>query len=274
MTCDTVSTISNWFSLLSLGSWMCAQVPQIYTNYRNNSAEGISPGFLILWFMGDFLSFTSCILNDTLKFQIYLSAFFIANDVTLCYQYYYYNSVYPRISYKGIVVDNHDQGEEENITTATSVYTSDEQDYVSANKIAKTAVVASLVTNVSAMKTTETSEHHLTIGVVLAWTCAIVYIASRCPQLYKNHQRKSVQGINPILFASALLGNVSYTLSILTSCEFLYNSARSQFLFKELPYIIGSSGTIIFDAWYFYQKYLYRHSGSNTHVIGLDNWDG
>lgn len=92
--CSTASAISHFFSVFSLISWMCAQLPQIYTNYVNKSAEGISPSFLLLWFMGDFLSFTSCLLNESvLAFQVYLSLFFICNDIALCCQYYYYETL-------------------------------------------------------------------------------------------------------------------------------------------------------------------------------------
>ena len=75
--------------------------------------------------------------------------------------------------------------------------------------------------------------------------CTLVYCLSRCPQLYKNYKRKSVDGISPLLFASALMGNLTYTLSILTSCEFAFGSNRQDFILKELPYILGSAGTIV-----------------------------
>ncbi|KAG7664726.1 uncharacterized protein J8A68_001751 [[Candida] subhashii] len=110
-----------------------------------------------------------------------------------------------------------------------------------------------------------------TLGLVLAWACTVVYCSSRCPQLYKNYKRKSVEGISPLLFASALIGNLTYTFSILTSCEVLLGDSKG-FLLKELPYILGSSGTIIFDMAYFYQKHIYRDTGRNTMVMSLENW--
>ena len=63
-----------------------------------------------------------------------------------------------------------------------------------------------------------------------------------------------------------------YTLSILTSCEFAFGSNRQDFILKELPYILGSAGTIVFDIGYFYQKYLYRNSGRNTSAMTLESW--
>ena len=63
--------------------------------------------------------------------------------------------------------------------------------------------------------------------------------------IIQNYKRKSVDGISPLLFASALMGNLTYTLSILTSCEFAFGSNRQDFILKELPYILGSAGTIV-----------------------------
>ncbi|GMF98158.1 unnamed protein product [[Candida] boidinii] len=95
------------------------------------------------------------------------------------------------------------------------------------------------------------------LGRIIAWCCTFIYLSSRIPQLYKNYQRKSVSGINCILFASAVIGNLTYTLSILSSSDFIYNSNKLKFFLNELPYILGSSGTIIFDLIYFYQRSLF-----------------
>ncbi|KAI3405293.2 hypothetical protein KGF56_001905 [Candida oxycetoniae] len=111
-----------------------------------------------------------------------------------------------------------------------------------------------------------------TLGLVLAWGCTLVYCSSRCPQLYKNYKRKSVEGISPLLFGSALVGNLTYTLSILTSCSFVVGHQRAQLMYQELPYILGSSGTIIFDLVYFYQKRLYKDKRTQTTVMRLQRW--
>lgn len=252
--CNGWSSISFIFSGISILSWMCAQLPQIITNYHNKSTEGISPLFLLLWFLGDFLSFSSCLLNDVvLKFQLYSSIFFLCNDITLGFQYYYYNSVYPR-----------------------SVYVPLNNSPVGAGTVKSAVVTAGLVSASNAMpllikRESETSSEKL--GLFLAWCCTIVYISSRCPQLWKNYKRKSVEGINSILFGAALVGNLTYSMSILTSCELISSTSKSSFLIKELPYILGSSGTCIFDVFYFYQRYLYRGAGINTTQMSLVEWD-
>lgn len=303
--CSQLSVISNGFSTLSLCSWICAQLPQIYTNFKNKSAEGISPTFLILWFLGDFLSFTSCLMNDVvLKFQVYLSLFFLANDITLCFQYYYYNSVYPRTLYTSLNAVTEETAEptgsdvvgdsevyktsarvihvRNDSTSLDSLRTSNNSPTTSYNSTAKKVVAASLISGSNAFKifTNELSklvtreDNSLErLGLFLAWLMTVVYMSSRCPQLYKNYKRKSVEGINPVLFGAALIGNITYTLSILSSCQFVYSDGKTEFFMKELPYILGSSGTVVFDVMYFYQRYIYRDAGRNTSFMNLENWE-
>lgn len=309
--CSQVANVSSFFSTVSLLSWICAQMPQIFTNYKTKSAEGISPLFLLLWFMGDFLSFTSCLLNDVvLKFQVYLSLFFICNDLTLCYQYYYYNSVYPRKNLETIssstepeepvlsegvskIADVHSstnhihiRGHTNHDTETLSLSQSEGSESSSFGSTGRTkkagfssmAAVGTFinagVANAMAIpkdgEVTTLSKESL--GLFLAWCCTAVYVSSRCPQLYKNYKRKSVDGISPLLFGSALIGNLTYTLSILTSCDFVEDSNKTQFFWRQLPYILGSSGTVVFDIAYFYQRYLYRDYRLGGPVM-LESWE-
>ncbi|RCK64608.1 putative vacuolar amino acid transporter YPQ2 [Candida viswanathii] len=330
---STVSSISSTFSTVSIISWIFAQLPQILKNYTNKSSEGISPVFLMLWFMGDFLSFTSCLINlDTvLKFQLYISVFFLCNDVTLCFQYYHYNYVSPRHTYVEISdreggdrsgvdeelpktpfdtddvalhqgqdihrvshAQNMDQSvSEDYITSTPSSYDSINEEGgrgitaasssgggVIKKSIAGTMLQAgrAVALPISANAITASSSKD-SLGLSLAWGGTIVYCLSRTPQLYKNYKRKSVDGISPLLFGAALLGNLAYTLSILLSCEFYQGGQeRHDFMIKELPYILGSSGTIVFDVAYFVQMYMYRDnarptSTRNANVMVMESWN-
>lgn len=299
MDCGLVSQVSGFFSTVSLISWMCAQLPQIYANYSAKSAEGISPLFLLLWLCGDLLSFTSCLLSDVvLKFQVYLSLFFLLNDVTLCYQYYYYNSAYPR-KHLQAQLDPTPQAfcsEFEQPSGAIHIRNSAKHESTcltppsgsASSSFGSVAVVALNVATAKAMPVGSSpdggfSQHSgysalsafssANIGLVLAWGCTFVYMASRCPQLLKNYRRKSVEGVSPMLFGSALAGNLTYTFSILSSCEFLYDPNRAAFFWRQLPYIMGSAGTIVFDIAYFYQRHLYRNAGANSTVMPLEPWE-
>ncbi|KAI5950443.1 hypothetical protein KGF57_004312 [Candida theae] len=157
--------------------------------------------------------------------------------------------------------------------SASSSYDSTEESSSMLKNVAVAAALHSSRVNALSTSSSTTTTGTISWGLVLAWGCTFVYCSSRCPQLYKNYKRKSVEGISPLLFGSALLGNLTYTLSILTSCAFVFGEDRAEFIYKELPYIIGSSGTIVFDAAYFYQKYLYRNNGQCTSTMVLEPWE-
>jgi len=51
-----ISGLATWpliacVGYLSILSWLCAQLPQIITNYQNRSVDGLAPVFLINWFL-------------------------------------------------------------------------------------------------------------------------------------------------------------------------------------------------------------------------------
>ncbi|CAN3352781.1 vacuolar arginine/histidine antiporter Ypq2p [Diutina catenulata] len=238
------NTLSTAFSYMSTTSWVFAQMPQIYNNWRRKSTTGLSAGFLALWFLGDFLSFTSCLFNSaTLPFQLLLSGYFLANDVCLAFQYWYYGAA-PGRPYVAVAR-----------TPRPSDASSD-----ASSTMGRAAVVASVMATARAVPLPPdggAAPPPDTLGVVLAWCCTVVYVSSRVPQLVHNWRRRSVEGLSPVLFSAALLGNLFYTASILASCQF-QGPTRWSFFVKELPYILGSSGTVVFDAGYFYQRWLYK----------------
>lgn len=79
------------------------------------------------------------------------------------------------------------------------------------------------------------------VGMVLGWISAISYLSSRTPQIMKNHQRRSVEGLSPTLFILAVCGNSTYATSI------LMKSTDSDFIMRELPWLFGSLGVLCFD---------------------------
>ncbi|KAG7811905.1 hypothetical protein KL921_002171 [Ogataea angusta] len=215
---DVLATV---LSVISTVSWIMAQVPQQYENYRNKSTDGISVQFLVLWFFGDLTSFVGCYLTNQLPFQLYLSSYFLFNDLVLLYQFLHYGGRLRAHSMAAMLL-----------------------------------VLWSRFVPVRAADTASATEHS-SIGTAVAWGCTFIYLSSRVPQLIKNYHRKSVQGISPLLFAFALMGNLTYSLSIVCNAGALAAGEREPFLRTELPYILGSSGTVLFDILYFYQRWLY-----------------
>lgn len=92
------------------------------------------------------------------------------------------------------------------------------------------------------------------IGRTSAWLCAILYLTSRLPQIWKNFCRKSVEGLSMTLFVMAFLGNLTYVISVLTSPQV---SNQAGYLAESFPYLIGSGGTLCFDFTIFIQSKLY-----------------
>eukprot|EP00936_MAST-01D_sp_MAST-1D-sp1_P002698 g2698.t1 len=81
-----------------------------------------------------------------------------------------------------------------------------------------------------------------TLGMVLGWMSSVLYICSRMPQVYRNAVRKSVEGLSWMMFTSAVMGNVTYGTSILLRLR------SGQDAVEKLPWLIGSLGTLAFDA--------------------------
>ncbi|KAI8991456.1 PQ loop repeat-domain-containing protein [Mycotypha africana] len=87
---------------------------------------------------------------------------------------------------------------------------------------------------------------------IFGWLSAILYIGSRIPQLVKNYKDQSTEGLSVGMFVCAVFGNIFYTMSIfLKSTERIY-------IIRNLSWIIGSAGTIIFDIMIFLQFYAYN----------------
>jgi uncharacterized protein with PQ loop repeat len=95
----------------------------------------------------------------------------------------------------------------------------------------------------------------LWIGRFFAWLCTFLYLSSRLPQIIKNFQRRSVQGLSMALFFFAACGNMTYVLSIFTNPH-----ATRKVMLEAVPYLIGSAGTLCFDATIFGQYLVYNNS--------------
>lgn len=91
--CAPISQISGYISIVC---WLFAQLPQVIRNHERKSVEGVSLGFLLCWFAGDFLNFTSCIMTGAMAFQILLSGYYCIIDIILGSQYYYYTYLWSK----------------------------------------------------------------------------------------------------------------------------------------------------------------------------------
>jgi solute carrier family 66 (lysosomal lysine-arginine transporter), member 1 len=301
-----ISAMSWLFGCVSFCCWLGAQLPQVAENYVNQSVEGLSFGFLLNWFIGDFTNLLGCILTHQLPFQTALAFYYVCVDVVLGLQYLYYSRLDERR--RVIRLDGHTQilevnryghdgqlhsdSEDSNVVHNKSIPIpkpqSETTDFAASRTPSwanpKALLTSSFVASFSRVNaapiyaanivTSNSSSGHSaeTIGKIMAWICTAMYLISRLPQIYKNYRRKSTWGTSLLLFMATFSGNTTYTLSILLSPE-ARGVNRSEFLMNETPFLIGSAGTVIFDVIIFIQNYLYGRQSPYTTLASYSNGD-
>jgi uncharacterized protein with PQ loop repeat len=84
--------------------------------------------------------------------------------------------------------------------------------------------------------------------------------SARIPQIIKNYKDKSCEGLALLFFLLSLMGNLTYGAGILA------HSLEKDYLWVNLPWLIGSLGTIAEDAIIFLQFRLYKSKGEGEAV--------
>ncbi|CAG8476716.1 6766_t:CDS:2, partial [Scutellospora calospora] len=264
----SVSLVLVCLCYLSICCWLNAQIPQILKNYRNKSVDGLSLPFMLNWLLGDIANLFGCILTNQLPFQIYLAMYFCVVDLALFYQYFYYNwfryllfsnTMPVRSSYtledslELSITSKRTNEAHQRAFYSTSTITSSISTSPSSHIFERDneSVVGYMVPSKSFFE-----YHAESIGRMFAWTCTILYLTSRMPQIWKNYKRKSVEGLSIFMFIFAALGNFTYTVSIFTNPLVHTNST---YLKESFPYVLGSIGTLVFDLTIFVQWYYWKN---------------
>lgn len=101
-------------------------------------------------------------------------------------------------------------------------------------------------------------------GKLFGWASAAFYVLSRIPQMITNIRIQTTAGISLKLVLFALIGNLFYAISIVTSGDALMGGdITSQFWRDELCYFVGAVGTVCFDTgillqWLYYDIVFYE----------------
>ncbi|KAF9133262.1 hypothetical protein BGW39_010180 [Mortierella sp. 14UC] len=114
--------------------------------------------------------------------------------------------------------------------------------------------ILSVLSNGDGEEEDKTGFIHTWMPLILGWGSAILYLGSRIPQIYKNWRLKSCEGLSIMMFMFSVFGNVFYVGSI------FLNSLEIDYLIKNMPWWLGSGGTLIFDFTIFFQFYIYRNN--------------
>ncbi|CRG83106.1 hypothetical protein PISL3812_00454 [Talaromyces islandicus] len=90
---STLGLISSILGCLSIVSWLFAQLPQIYKNYKLQSTAGLSAFFLVEWCLGDSANLVGALFTRQASWQVTIASYYVFVDILLVIQYYWYTYV-------------------------------------------------------------------------------------------------------------------------------------------------------------------------------------
>jgi uncharacterized protein with PQ loop repeat len=82
--------ISNLLGALSICSWLFAQLPQIYKNYKIGSTSGLSIFFLVEWCLGDLGNLLGALFTHQAQWQVVIGGYYVFVDLCLVLQWVWY----------------------------------------------------------------------------------------------------------------------------------------------------------------------------------------
>ncbi|KAI1125627.1 PQ loop repeat-domain-containing protein [Nemania abortiva] len=295
--------LSGIFGSISLTAWICLLIPQLITNYKAKSAEGLSMGFLAIWLFGDVTNLSGALVTGLAPTATALAGYFCISDLILITQCIYYNVRNARIARRrrrSSTVEpsedepllrrsstnpprRHSHHEHSNPDAIKRVVTA-EDELTSGNSWINNSLAIFAIYLVGAAgwfisyrigawdkpedaDVGDSSSPAAISGMVLGYASAICYLCARIPQIIKNYRQKSCEGLALLFFLFSLTGNMMYGLSV-----FSY-SQESEYLIKATPWLVGSLGTMVEDCIIFYQFSIYssRESNSESGLSGAND---
>ncbi|XP_061355973.1 uncharacterized protein LOC133300444 [Gastrolobium bilobum] len=350
-------TASFTLGLISVIVWVVAEIPQIITNYRAKSTEGLSVTFLITWIIGDVFNLFGCMLEPaTLPTQLYMAVLYTIITIVLGSQTIYYGRIYPRLQYerllkhskhgqvetptKAELVKKASDAEQSNgfddfnrgtglsspiplparpqrISTGRELFyqsarylsqshtptagsilaqrmtpTSPILDSIQENllgsavatqsapalRIKSALCLVSTLTFLGTINLLQSLDKRInpmvanprqqfviyvgrklfqvngdqlsengtsgssSFGTFLGWAMTFIYLGGRLPQICLNIRRGHAEGLNPLMFLFALIGNATYVASILVS------SLDWSRIRPNLPWLVDAGGCVLLDS--------------------------
>jgi uncharacterized protein with PQ loop repeat len=248
------------------------QVPQLLENYKQGSADGISLAFLTVWFIGDITNLAGALWAGLVPTVIALAIYFCFADLILISQCVYYNLKNARRERKASARSTESveapllgRRDSSNLGLPGS-HRRDSQ--------------ASRRRRASSLPTIADVEEGggEWIKNSLSYASAVCYLGARIPQIIKNQRDKSCEGLSLLFFMLSLLGNATYGAGVSVEIrefidgmcwlwQILFHSQEKEYLLTNLPWLIGSLGTMVEDAIIFVQ---FRAFGSAEQTSALE----
>ncbi|RVD80303.1 uncharacterized protein DFL_008204 [Arthrobotrys flagrans] len=262
---------SGIFGSISLASWIFLIVPQLWENFRNQSAEGLSTLFLIMWLFGDVCNLIGALWARLLPTVVALGIYFCLVDFIMLAQLIYYNHYRPKKRYRLLQnrqTDHAGPSSTDPLLPDTEASRTTKHpgsrrrdslseafsDSSSPKEAIRNAISVFLVLFVGtsgwfvAWKTGawgpqgDTPDTEAPLGaLVLGYASSFFYLTARLPQIYTNAKRQSCSGLSILFFILSTVGNLTYGASILSF------SLEHNYLLKNTPWLLGSIGTLVQD---------------------------
>ncbi|KAI3645854.1 hypothetical protein MP228_008782 [Amoeboaphelidium protococcarum] len=283
------------FGLVSLALFTVAMFPQFIKTYRRKSISGLSPSFLLIWLFGDIANFVGALWTDQLPIILWTGAYFILIDILIFSQWLWYAVIRPKIKMqreesRDTLVDDNDDVDgscgkaggdcccatRQSTSVTPLIGASHSNNNANSGKTNNVALISTLTIMSLCMRVqsaaiySDTMPLHvqsssdspadtkMIIGSIMAWVSGLLYFWSRVPQIFTNMRLKTVEGLSVSLFVITISANTLFGLSILIRVVEA-GSVNGKFWSSTLPYVVGSMGTLVFDAIIIYQSYIHRN---------------
>jgi uncharacterized protein with PQ loop repeat len=238
--------ILSWtFSTISNIAWLFVFVPQLIENYNMNSSDAVSFYLVALWYVGDTLSVVSAIYKSINPVLVYMGIYHIIFDIIFIIQVIYYRL--PRYHSYPLLLDE-------------TVYRYDSMFYYTKDVllIHETRVLIGYSILLLLSQIIFQLFPPIIIGNIFAWASTLIFFLSRLPQILLNYKRRSIEGLSFITFVNIIIANQLFLASILIKLIDIDNSNHIKYIIKNIPWIVGSCTTTIFDIIIFIQFFIYK----------------
>ena len=267
-----------------LGS-LCWHKTNSYPQFRRGSADGLSLTFLVIWLLGDVFNVLGAVLQGVLPTMVILAIYYTLADIVLLGQCLYYKWKAARYQLPAPVTSSHAHEHQHH---SEIVHLSPATPLLDPPKTAEDAMTptseggnwgmwSTILFNITAVvmvclagivgwlltptppQSSMPDGSHIefdVLGQVFGYLCAVLYLASRIPQIYLNYQRKAVDGLSLLFFLFACLGNLTYVISIIA---YIPNDADNgkwtpeisrkywRYITINASWLLGSVGTLFLD---------------------------
>lgn len=214
---------------LTGGACICASLLaglyQLYLGFVYEGADGFSPLLLIGWLLGDVFNVIGCFWGRQLLFQRVVALCSLTMDICLMLQHTHFERMR---SVKGLRAP---------LLLVTS---------------------SRLLPAVGAVSVTEENiDYQFIAGSAFAYIAESLYFAAIVPQVLHNFRRKCTGSISLFMFLTDTIANANYLATICLTAMDKDGQLEMEFIFAELPFILGNAGCMLLNIVLLFQYAIY-----------------